>query len=130
MGSKYHKGRVRSRGSPLKRIAFIAVFAAVAFVLYRNFPRGQKADDDIVVVEGGNFPFAETDNLQSAPEVDVKAIHSPALVPEDPLPEPKIELTPKPSGLYNLVAKDIDGKSQELSQYAGSVTLVVNVASR
>lgn len=131
MGSKYHKPRAQHRVKPLKLLAFLAFSGLVAFVLSRNF---QTASDEVEIsaAEASTFPFAETDKLQTAPEdVDAKALQTPLPVVAKPsvvLPESTV--TVKPSGMYALEAKDIDGQFQALSQYADRVTLVVNMASK
>eukprot|EP00238_Polyblepharides_amylifera_P013418 CAMPEP_0196583914 /NCGR_PEP_ID=MMETSP1081-20130531/45187_1 /TAXON_ID=36882 /ORGANISM="Pyramimonas amylifera, Strain CCMP720" /LENGTH=215 /DNA_ID=CAMNT_0041904953 /DNA_START=146 /DNA_END=794 /DNA_ORIENTATION=+ len=74
-----------------------------------------------------SFPFADTQNLQTGPS-DLQDKKAPEADTRLALEEahPKVE----PEGLYKLFAKDIDGTFQEFVQYAGSVTLVVNVASK
>lgn len=44
-------------------------------------------------------------------------------------PAAQLQQQPAASGLYALEAVDIDGKTRSLSEFAGKVTLVVNVAS-
>lgn len=91
--------------------------------------KGSAPIGEASAVDHEKFPFADTEDLQVQPAAkDVQ----PVLEPLDAL-HTRVEEAPvgvEPKGFYNLVAKDIEGEFMELSQFAGSVAVVVNVASQ
>jgi len=118
--------RKSTRSLPLSRfLLLLVVSSSVAIFFIRSSSTRPEAKEPADVPMQGVFAD-DPENLQV--QQTQPSVHEPSVNVEEV--EVEEEVLPEASGLYNLVAKDIDGEFQQLSQYAGSVTVVVNVASQ
>lgn len=100
--------------------SWLQVVSVLIFFIHRAIRQETKAPSEMPM----QGVFAETpENLQV--QQTQPSVHEPSVNVEEV--EVVKEVLPEASGLYNLVAKDIDGNFQQLSQYSvrgrGLVTL-------
>lgn len=84
-------------------------------------PKVHNQADAVVAVDAGELPEPAEEGAAAAAPAQHHAHHAHAA---------RLDSHSPATGLYALTAVDIDGRERHLSEFAGKVTLVVNVASQ